>query len=264
MAEHQKHLYMIVFPINALVSSQLPPREFAQHYTIGSPRHFEGKVIFAEVDIAFREPYFPIDEYLEKTVPHEDGSPKRTKFISSYGVLEHVSFNAMRSLYLVTTNGHALELTAQPYTAENAPGVIRIYQELTPITNLIASRLDQRSFGRYITTESRAKGAPKVCFTQITLNIEEFLAASRKSNIISSPIPEYNPYRLLDCLSELEKDPSKLVKTISLSTVLHNVSYRQLRHGFWFFAENGEMLFYGMPSIHDLEDKYYDWWKYVD
>ena len=264
MAEGQKHLYMIVFPINALVASQLPAREFAQHYTIGSPRHFEGKVIFAELDISFRDPYFPIDEYLDKTVPHEDGTPKRTKFISSYGVLEHVNFSAMRSLYLVTTNGHALELTAAPYTAENAPGVIRIYQEITPVSNLVASRLDQRSFGRYITAESLAKGAPKVCFTQITLNIEDFLSASRKSSIISSPIPDYNPYRLLDCLSELDKDPGKLVKTISLSSVLHNVSYRQLRHGFWFFAGDGEMLFYPMPGIHDLEEKFYDWWKYVD
>jgi len=264
MVEHPKHLYMIIFPINALVSSQLPPREFAQHYTIGSPRHFEGKVIFAEIDISFRDPYFPIEDYLDKTVPHEDGTPKRTKFISSYGVLEHVAYDAMQALYLVTTNGHALELKAEPYTAENAPGVIRIYQEITPVSNLVASRLDQRSFGRYITTESRAKGAPKVCFTQITLNIDEFLATARKSSIISSPIPEYNPYRLLDCLSELEKDPAKLVKTISLSTVLHNVSYRQLRHGFWFFSENAEMVFYPMPNIHDLEDKYYDWWKYVD
>jgi hypothetical protein len=264
MSEYQKHLYMIVFPNNALVSSMLQPEEFARHYTIGSPRHFHGKVIFAEIDISFRDPYFLIDEYLEKTMPHEDGSPKRTKFISSYGVLEHVPFSAYKSLYLVTTNGHALELTAAPYTAENAPGFIRIYQEITPVSNLIASRLDQRSFGRYITVESRAKGAPKVCFTQIDVNIDDFLAASRRSQIISSPIAEYNPYRLLDALRELDRDPAKLVKTISLSTVLQNVSYRQLRHGFWFFGEDGSMIFYPMPGIEALEDQYYDWWKHVE
>lgn len=179
MADYQKHLYMIVFPINALVASQLDPAAFAQHYTIGSARHFQGKVIFAEIDIDFRNPYFRIDEYLEKTVPHDDGSPKRTKFISSYRVLEHVSFDAIKKLYLVTVNGKALELSPSEYTAENVPGLIRIYQEIAPVRNLIASRLDQRTFGKYI-SEDDAKGAARVCFTQIDLNIEEFLAESRQ------------------------------------------------------------------------------------
>ncbi|MBL0174907.1 MAG: hypothetical protein IPP94_06540 [Ignavibacteria bacterium] len=263
MAEYQKHLYMIVFPINALVSSQLPPEEFARHYTIGSPRHFEGKVIFAELDIAFRDPYFHIDEYLEKTVPHPDGAPKRTKFISSYRVLEHVPFSAIKHLYLVTTNGHALELHAAPYTAENVPGLIRIYQEIAPLGNLVASRLDQRAFGRYVTIESRAKGAPRVCFTQITLNIEEFLATTRNRDIISSPLPDNNPYHLVDCLMELQNDPDKKVKTISLSSVLREIYFRLLRHGFWFFDEGGNSLFYPFPSLDDLEGKYFDWWKQV-
>lgn len=264
MPEYQKHLYMIVFPNNALVSSQLPPKEFAQHYTIGSPRHFHGKVIFAEIDVDFRDPYFPIDEFLEKTVPHEDGMPKRTKFISSYAVLEHVPFSAFKSLYLVTTNGHALELAAEPFTAESTPGRVRLYQEITPVSSFIATRLDPRSFGRYITIESRAKGAPKVCFTQIDLDVEEFIASSKKSNIISSPIPEYNPYRLLDCVLELERYPAKMTKTVSLSSILHDLSYRLLRHGFWFFAEDGSMRFYPMPTPKDLVEIHYDWWKHVE
>ena len=263
MAEHQKHLYMIVFPINALVSSQLPPQEFARHYTIGSPRHFEGKVIFAELDLAFRDPYFAIDDFLAKTVPHPDGSPKRTKFISSYRVLEHVPLSAIQSLYLVTTNGHALELHAAPYTAENQPGLIRMYQEITPVGNLIASRFDQRAFGRYVTIESKAKGAPKVCFTQITLNIENFLSSASNRDIISSPVPDLNPYHLVDCLHELQGDTAKTVKTVSLSSVLHSLSYRLLRHGFWFFDDAGTMLFYPFPTLEQLEHEHFDWWKQV-
>ena len=260
MAEYQKHLYMIIFPINALVASQLEPRAFAQHYTIGSARHFQGKVVFAELDINFRDPYFKIDEYLEKTVPHEDGSPKRTKFISSYRVLEHVPFDVIKKLYLVTVSGKALELSPAPYTAENVPGLIRIFQEIAPVRNLIASRLDQRDFGNYI-TQDVAKGASRVCFTQIDLNIEEFMAASRNREIIVSPIPDSNPYRLLDCLTELQQIEKKTVKTISLSSVLHSISYRVLRHGFWFFDASGEMLFFPIPSRHELETTHYDWWK---
>jgi hypothetical protein len=260
MTDYPKHLYMIVFPINALVASQLEPTEFAQHYTIGSARHFQGKVIFAELDINFRDPYFLIDEYLEKTVPHADGSPKRTKFISSYRVLEHVPFNVIKKLYLVTVSGKALELSPSPYTAENVPGLIRIFQEIAPVRNLIASRLDQRDFGNYITADT-AKGASRFCFTQIDLNIEEFLAESRNREIIISPIPDSNPYHLLDCLMEMHRTEDKQVKTISLSSVLHNISYRVLRHGFWFFDKNDEMLFFPMPTAHELETTYYDWFK---
>ncbi|MBR9976871.1 MAG: hypothetical protein KFH87_02180 [Bacteroidetes bacterium] len=260
MAEYQKHLYMIIFPINALVASQLDPKAFAQHYTIGSARHFQGKVIFAELDLSFRDPYFRIDEYLEKTVPHEDGSPKRTKFIASYRVLEHVPFEFIQKLYLVTVSGKALELTPGPYEAKNVPGLIRIFQEIAPVRNLIASRLDQRSFGKYI-TEDVAKGAERFCFTQIDLNIEEFLAESRHREIIVSPIPESNPYRLLDCLTELEQYPEKFVKTISLSSVLHSISYRVLRHGFWFYDSEGNSLFFPIPGRHEMETTHYEWWK---
>ena len=263
MADYSKHLYMITFPINALVSSQLGPEDFAQHYTIGSARHYQGKVIFAEIDINFRNPYFPIDEFLAKTVPHDDGSPKRTKFISSYRVLEHIPLDMLKDIYLVSTSGHALKLTAADYTAENAPGLIRIYQEIAPVTNLVASRLDQRAFGRYVTIESRAKGAPTVCFTQIELNIDKFLSESKNREIIASPIPENNAYHLLDCLLELERDRTKMVKTLSLSSAMREVSYRMLRHGFWFFNEQGQTKFYPMPSLEELESTYYDWWKHV-
>ena len=90
MPEYQKHLYMIVFPINALVASQLEPDQFGKHYTTGSAKHYSGKVIFAEIDINYRHPHFEIEKYLDLTVAHEDGSPKKTKFIKSYNVLDNV------------------------------------------------------------------------------------------------------------------------------------------------------------------------------
>ena len=84
MAEFEKHLYMIIFPINALLSSQLEPEQLGEHYVIGSAKHFRGKMIFAEIDINFRDPYFEIDKALDETVAHTDGSPKKTKFISLF------------------------------------------------------------------------------------------------------------------------------------------------------------------------------------
>ncbi len=262
MATYEKHLYMIVFPINALVASQLNPLEFGEHYTIGSAKHYRGKVIFAEVDITFRDPYFEVDHYLSMTATKPNGTPKKTKFVSSYAVLEHINLKALKNLFLVTANGKTLELESKPYTAVNEPGLVRIYQEITPLSNLIASTLDQRAFGRYITSETRSKGAPKICFTQFEFNVAEFMERNKNREMMYSPIPENNPARLYDYLVELKSDPSKKTKTISLSSSLLEASYLLIRHGFW-FAAGTEMVFYPMPSREELENKHYDWWRFV-
>lgn len=262
MSQYEKHLYMIVFPINALVASQLDPEQFAEHYTIGSSKHYEGKVIFAELDLGFRDPYFEIDKYLALTVPHENGTPKKTKFISSYAVLEHVKLSALKSLYLVTTNGKALELKARPYTAVNEPGLVRIYQEITPVTSLVASTLDQRAFGKYLTTETKTKGAPKVCFTQYEFEVPGFMRRNENRELMESPIPDTNPARLYDYLTELKSQSEKKTKTISLNSTLIAASYRLIRHGF-FFAAPDELLFYPMPSVAELERDHHDWWRFA-
>jgi hypothetical protein len=255
---------MIVYPVNALVSSQLSPERFAEHYILGGAKHFEGKMLFVEVDIAFRDPYFDIDRYLELTVPHPDSMPKRTKFISSYGVLEHMDLKALKNLYLALPNGKTLPLEQRPYTAENAPGLVRVYQEITPLTNLVASTLDQRSFAKWITTETRSKGCPKILFTQYTFDVDQFLTQNvkRGSAIVISPFPETNATRLFDFLSELKSMPEKKTKTISLASAFGATSFAMIRHGFW-FGSRSELVFYPMPSLAELNDKYHYWWKYV-
>lgn len=262
MPDYPKHLYMIVFPINALVASQLPPEKFGEHYTMLSAKHFSGKVIFAELDINFRNDYFEIDRYLSLTVPHDDGTPKRTKFISSYNVLENVDLQAIKELFLVTTNGKVLPISPAEYTAVNEPGLIRIYQEVCPLETLVASTKDQRDFGKFITTQTRSKGAPKICFTQIEFNLDEFFEKNKNKDIITVELPGVNAYRFYDCIMELKSNPNKLTKTISLGSLLRDISFKFLRHGFW-FVKDEEMRFFPMPSISELENKYFYWWKFV-
>src|SRR5262245_64502222 len=98
MSEQQeKYLYSIMYPNYGLVASMLPPEQFGKHYTVGSSRFFYGQVIFAEIDVTYRHPYFPIDQYLAEVKPKPDGSPKRTKFIKTYRVLEHLDFSAFKN-----------------------------------------------------------------------------------------------------------------------------------------------------------------------
>jgi hypothetical protein len=68
--------------------------------------------------------------------------------------------------------------------------------------------------------------------------------------------------QLLKITLELKAEQEKKTKTISLSSTLGEASFSLIKHGFWFAAPN-ELLFYPMPSHNELENKYYDWWRFV-
>ncbi|OGU57351.1 MAG: hypothetical protein A2V66_03170 [Ignavibacteria bacterium RBG_13_36_8] len=262
MSDHEKHIYMIVFPINALVASQLSPEKFGEHYIIGSARHFRGKVIFTEIDINFRDPYFEIDKFLNETTPHEDGSPKKTKFIKSYNVLEHMDLDAIKTLFLCTPNGKVLPLQPNEFSVQVPKGILRIYQEIIPLENLVASNLDQREFGMYITRKTVSKGAPKMFFAQVEFNVEKFLERNKNGDLFQVDLPNVNPYHFYESIVELNQKPDKKTKTITLGSILGDLSYRCLRHGFW-FIDGDKIKFFPMPTEAELEDKYFYWLKFV-
>jgi hypothetical protein len=236
MSDYQKHLYLILFPNEALVASQLTPEEFGQHYSIGSLRHFTGKVIFAEVNINFRHESLKIDEYLKLTESGIPGRPKRTKFVKSYRVLEHIDFSALEKLYLVTTDGGVLGLDKSEQPADYGTHRIRLYQEICPLRILVASNLEPRQFGHYITVESWSKGAPKIFFTNYDIDVEETVTSNEVRAFNMGPLPNVNPTNLPTALKELMEDPKKRTKTVSLNPNLDFVSYKIIKHGFWFSA----------------------------
>jgi hypothetical protein len=80
---------------------------------------------------------------------------------------------------------------------------VRVYQEITPPTNLVASTLDEQAFATYITNQTKSKGCPKICFTEYDFNGEEFLSKNGNQDMMYSPIPETNPRRLREYLMEL-------------------------------------------------------------
>ena len=260
MSDFQKHLYLILYPNEALVASHLSPEEFGKHYSIGSLRHLSGKVIFAEVDINYREEYLRIDEYLKATESHIPGIPKRTKFVKSYRVLEHMDFTAIQKLYLVSTEGAVLGLdrSQQPANYGEASH-IRLYQELCPLRLLVASNLDPRQFGHYITQDSWSKGAPKIFFTQYDIDVESTV---KSTDAIMGPLPNVNPTNLPTAFRELQADPEKKTKTVSLNPNLDYMSYKAIKHGFW-FSGGPTTVYFAMPSMDELHEKHYTWWRHI-
>jgi hypothetical protein len=260
MAQFDKHLYMILFPNEALVASQLTPEEFGKHYSIGSPRHFSGKVVFAEVDINYRHPYFQIDEYLDGTESGLPDRPKRTKFVKSYRVLEHIDISALQKLYLVTTDGGVLGLEKSEQVNYGEKIRVRLYQEICPLRILVASNFNPHEFGQYITTGTQSKGAPKIFFTQYDIDVTAVVGTNDVHAYNMGPLPNVNPTNLPTALKELQEYPNKKTKTVSLNPNLDFVSYKLIKHGFW-FSDGPNTVFYRMPGIDELHEKHYSWWR---
>lgn len=247
-----------MFPNSALIASELDPKDFGRHYAIGYPKNYKGKVIFAEIDIEYRHPYFKIDEVLE--LCKKDGGPKRTKFISSYRVLEHLELSAFKSVYLVTTSGRILELEkTEKYTIEHEKEKIRIYQMMAPLYFLLASNLTPPQLGRHV-SDQPYKGVPKSAMVQFDVDIDNILNMDESEVMYSSPLPSIHPGYLRKSLGELAGKDDKKTKTISLNSIFDHVPFTKMKHGLWISdAEN--QLFYALPSLSDLETRYYDWWK---
>ncbi len=255
---YEQHLYAIMWPNHALVASNLGPKEFGNHYTIGSSRYFHGQVVFAEVDANYRNDYFEIERYMAEVVPKPDGSPKRTKFISTYRVLEHLDVAAFRNLYITSVEGKVLSLQQAPYERKHGPGFIRTFQEICPLNAIVLSYMTPVEFGEYITDPHQAKSAPKVFFTQIDLNIDEYLSTLEANPFHSSPIPNVHPQKLRDQILEIRGNPGKKIKGISLDSAFGRMPFLSLRSGFW-LAAGKELIYWPIPDHDTLEREHYDW-----
>ncbi len=258
--ELTKHLYFILFPNNALVASQLSPELFAKHYTVGASRHYEGKVIFAEIDINFRHPFFTIDKILKETIQHEDGRPKATKFISTYRVLEHIDYSAIQKLYLVSPDGYCISLEESPYSDMHKPGFIRIFAEIAPMRMLVLSDHNFIDFGKYITNPANTKSAPKQFYTQIELDMVEFLDEFEKNPFHPTPIKGLHSSTLRDGFLEMRKYPDKHSKGLCMNSSLNRLSYKLIRHGFMFSSQE-ESRYFPMPSSEEIEKTNFKFWR---
>jgi hypothetical protein len=253
-------LYQILYPNQALIASQLGPQDFARHYLVGSVRHYSGKLVFAEIDPGFRHPYFAIDEAFAEMKPHADGTPKRTKFICSYRVLEHMDFDAIHKLYLANSEAQVLELSPGTYNKKHELGYLRTYAEIAPLSMLVLSPLAMPDFGAFITAPGNAKGSPKLFYTQIELNISEFLQTFEENPFAQAPFPFLHPSKLRDAILEMQAKSDKKTKGLSLFCPLDQISFKKIRHGFM-FSDGARSKFFAMPSLHDIESNNFKFWQ---
>ncbi len=247
------HFYLSLLP-EALIVSMLDPEEFGTYYAVGSAKKSRGQAIFFEVDPTFRHPYFRIDEALKRCVPHEDGSPKASIYVSVYRVLEHVDIDALMDLYLTTQDGRTLGLKSSDQLPPADEG-LHLYQEIVPVSPLVVSRLDPVSFYELIVkTPTSLITVPAITFVELQLGE---LANDPEMGLVEN-LPYSNIDHLRQCLSDVK---TKFVSTKMVDRT-HSpvVPYRCVKNGF--FVGNAEKLrYYPMPSADTLRTENYRWFR---
>jgi hypothetical protein len=253
MAEYTKHLYLSMIP-EALIASQLTPEQFGVYYAVGSLKKARGQAIFLEIDPEYRHDELPIEEGLARCMPHEDGTPKRSVYISVYRVLEQVSLDAVLKLYLVTQDGRVLAVDAAEACPEDTDG-LHLYQEIAPVHPLVVSSLGPRAFFDLIVkTPASLLTLPAVFFAELQLGE---LAENPEFGSVGN-LPYSNMDHLRQCLVDLR---TKLVNTKMVDRVSPaSVAYRTLKTGF-FLGNQDQLMCFPMPSQEELRNKHYRWWR---
>jgi hypothetical protein len=164
-----KYIYLTCTP-EALVASMLPPEEFGMYLSTGTKKRNKGQVIFFEVDLSKIENLIDMDSLNRRCVAKEDGSPKSSVYLSVYRVLETIPVSALKSLYLTADNGSILELKRADYNKSREPqSALHLYQELCPVTPLVASELPPSAFLKKLTDGSTSVVLPKLFFVELKL-----------------------------------------------------------------------------------------------
>lgn len=255
----EKHIYMILHPNNFLIASGLNPKQLGKHYLTGSSQHFNGRLIFAEIDINYRNDFFDIEWALDELTPHKDGRPKSTKFISAYRVLENMDFSAIKKLYLASSTGAVMDLESAPYEHHKNPSAFKIFAGITPLKMLAMSTESFIEYGQNI-CKDKHKGAPKCFYTQIEFDAVEFQKEFSDHPLIPSPVTGVHPAILDKAIDEIMMNPEKISKGIKLHSSFHEFPSRLIRHGF-LFASGEEYKYFPMPSLQEIEEKFYSYHK---
>lgn len=248
------HLYMICYPNEALVLSHLEYEQFAYRYCYGTTSYHSGKLIFAEIDINYRNDYFKIDEALDVMKPHDDGGPKASKYVSSYRILEHIEIDAVQTLFLVNGDGSCFPLSPGKYDPKEEDSDLHIYAEITPLSMLTLANYNMQEFGTYFTGENPLLSVPRLLYLQLSLDFNLFLSTFRDNPFAPPPIEGVHPSKLRDAILELKTRDDKFVKGLTLDTALSKQSYRLIKGGIMLMDSTQEK-FFPMPDLKTIESK---------
>lgn len=245
--------YLSLAP-EALVVSMLEPEAFGRYLATGTQKRAAHEVaLYFDLKSDLESNYFHLKEASADCVPHPDGTPKHSVYVSTYRALEHIPLDAIGSLWLTTRDGRVLELK-QGTAPSSFSGLYHLYQELCPVSPLIASTLNPVDFCQFITDPAVRISVPKICFFELNLGDLQDDPTKGQSETPKNERTEH----LRQCLVELA-NTRKTTKTVN--RIQHgNLSYDVVKSGY-FVGDQSSLLYFPFPSADELEKHHHDWWR---
>ncbi len=251
-----QYLYLSLVP-EALIASMLAPGEFASYYAVGTRSKTQGQAVFVEIDPDFRHAEIPVEKGLARCLPHRNGEPKRSVYISVYRVLERLPLSTFGRLHLVTKDGRTLGLERNPYAGpDTGAGGLHFYHELAPTRPAVVSTLGPGGFYKLLMgAPDGFEGLPAVAFAELRLgNLE-----SDPEHGDVKDLPYENIEHLRSCLSQLG------TKTVA-SKIFDRANpglfpYRTIKDGVYVGNAAEGLSIYRLPDAAALRDRHHEWWR---
>ena len=251
----QIRYYMVCSRFEALIASHLEPEAFGTYMAVGTKKLASGHVAFFEIDPGFARvtDHFKVDDIEQRCVPHADGTPKRSKYISVYRVMEFLPLSVYGALYLTTPDGRVMRMDAGPYDEGSETVGVNLYQELCPLIPMVVSGLPPGRFARTLTDPHNPVTAPRIFFADMRIDRDE-------RGTLAGWLPYTDPLHIEDCIHELEHDDAsrKATKTVSRTPRTRGF-FRAIRRGFFLGDQTG-VKFYPFPAREQLEIHHAKWW----
>jgi hypothetical protein len=253
----RKFIYLTTTP-EALIASMLSPMEFGTYLSTGTKKRNKGQAIFFEVDLARIENIIDMEGLNKRCVAKADGRPKSSVYLSVYKTLEMIPLTALKSLYLTTDNGHTLELNKTTYdSSKEVVGKLHLFQELCPVTPMVATDLTPSEFLKRLTDGSMPISLPKLLFVDLKLGE---LASNPLSGSVEQ-LPYLNIGHLRDCLEILIGEYEKHMKTVQ-RVFSGELLYRTIGSGFYVGSVN-DIFYYPYPMMEELEKNNYNFFRAI-
>ena len=244
--------YFSVFPVEALIASELDPLQFGAYMATGSKKGSSEIIMFIELKGEF-DSSFDWEYAKKQCVPHPNGDPKHSVYLSVYKTLESIPLDQLGSLYLTTRDGRTLELSQSDYSSSTRGVDYFIYQELCPITPLIVSKLNPEQFAGDLTNPEHKVSVPKIVFADIRPpQLDNPEKTGNTGGLFFNQKPHF-----LSCVASISSKEGKANKTFS-RTHVESFSYQMVGDGF-FVGDGSRLLFYKMPTIDEIKSLDYDW-----
>jgi hypothetical protein len=248
----ETRFYLSVFPLEALIASQLTPQQFGSYMATGAKNGSYERIVFIEVEGGFGS-YFDWDYAKQRCVAHDDGSPKHSVWMSVYRALEHTPIENMKSMFLTTKDGRTLELPPAEFVPPETKRSFNVFLELCPIHPLVVSKLEPKEFAGYMTNPDNHVHVPKVIFSD--LKTIDFTDTENTGNI--GRIYDRNLEHLKDCITSVTDNPEKPNKNVERS-VVESFDYQTIDHGIY-VSDGEKLIVYKLPPVDELRQKHYDW-----